>query len=394
MEMSSETNPIDLDANATTRPLPEVAEVVARELRETWGNPGSRHALGRRARRVLEDSRESIAAILGAFPDEIVFTSGGTEANNFAILGLARGSGGVIELSPGEHPATLEACRALQQRGWSLRMWPVDDQGRIVREPGRVAPDVRLAALILAHNETGVIQELKTPGADAPGSPGGISDTYRSAGIPLHLDAVQAVGKIPVHFHELGATTLSFGAHKFHGPRGIGGLLVRRGTRLAPLLYGGHQEQERRPGTEPVALIAGMAKALEVWSRDAERRTQHLTTLRDRLQSELSQRCSPVVINSGHAPRLPNTLNIAFPGLDGEALLVALDLAGVCCSLGSTCASGSMEPAAFLVAMGCPPQVYRASVRFSVSIENTAAEIEDAIERIARVVAHLRNASR
>lgn len=373
---------IDLDANATTRPLTEVVETVAQTLHETWGNPGSRHVLGRRSRRVLEDARESIATILGAHPEEVVFTSGGTEANNTALFGLMRGSTGTLCLSPGEHPATLETCRVLAQRGAQLEMLPVDDQGRLgpsAVERLQALPNVRLATLILAHNETGVIQ------ATDP-----VRDVCTARQIPWHLDGVQAVGKIPVNFHELGATSLSFGAHKFHGPRGIGGLLVRRGTRLTPLLYGGHQEQARRAGTEPVALIAGMARALELWQTDRERRSQHQRELRDRLQQGLLERCTPAVVNAGTAVRLPNTLSIAFPGLDGEALLVALDLAGICCSLGTTCASGSTEPAPILVAMGCSADTYRSSVRFSLSFLNTPAEIDEAVARIAGVVERLR----
>ncbi len=391
---------IDLDANATTRPWPEVVETVAFHLQETWGNPGSRHGLGRKARRVLEESRESIAAILGAQPDEVLFTSGGTESNNTAIFGLTRGNKGTILLSPGEHPATLEACRVLQQRGFLLQQLPVDSQGRLVVGKPRIqSPESRagqgdpanssnsqpstlnpqLFTTILAHNETGVIQDA-----------GELRAFAESLGCPWHLDAVQAVGKIPVHFAALGATTLSFGAHKFHGPRGIGGLLVRRRTRLTPLLYGGHQEQERRAGTEAVPLIAGMAKALELWQANRESRAQQLASLRDRLQQGLSDRCAPVVINSGEANRLPNTLNMAFPGLDGEALLVALELAGVCCSLGTTCASGSTEPAPILVAMGCDMNVFRSSVRFSLSAMNTAKEIDHAIERVTDVVRRMR----
>jgi len=384
---------IDLDANATTRPLPQVVEVVARHLAKTWGNPGSRHALGRQARRVLEESRESIAAILGAHPDEVLFTSGGTESNNTAIFGLARGNSGTIALSPGEHPANLEACRVLMRRGWKLERLPVDDQGRVKgaglraqsqkdrdadSEPLALNP--QLLALLLAHNETGVIQDTSW-----------LRELATEWHCPLHLDGVQAVGKIPVHFHDLGATTLSFGAHKFHGPRGIGGLLIKRGTRLTPLLYGGHQEQERRPGTEAVPLIAGMARALELWQADRDRRATHLQTLRDHLQRGLITQCAPVVVNSEHAERLPNTLSIAFPGCDGEALLVALDLAGIGCSLGTTCASGSTEPAPILVAMGCPADVYRSSVRFSLSLWNTATEIDDAIARVSTVVARMRN---
>lgn len=372
---------IDLDANATTAPLPEVIETVARCLRDSPGNPGSRHALGRKARQVLETSRESIAAILGAEPEDVIFPSGGTEANNLAIVGLARGPGRTILLSPGEHPSNLEACRAMTNRGWRLKMLPVDANG-LITEAGIADanwPDVGLATVILAHNETGVIQDV-----------GPLARSCLEHNVPLHLDGVQAVGKIPVNFHELGATSFSLGAHKFHGPRGIGALLLRRGTKLTPLLSGGHQEQDRRPGTEPVALIAGMAKALELWHRDQDQRTRHLTTLRDRLQTLLSERAAPVVAHAAGAARLPNTLNIAFLGLDGEALLVGLDLAGVCCSLGSTCASGSMEPAPILLAMGVPPEIAKASVRFSVSLFNTSDEIDEGAKRIAAVVEKLR----
>ncbi|MFO0917755.1 MAG: aminotransferase class V-fold PLP-dependent enzyme [Planctomycetaceae bacterium] len=246
------TRLIDLDANATTRPLPEVIETVARCLNDSPGNPGSRHGLGRKARQVLEASRESIAAILGADPEELIFTSGGTEANNLAIAGLARGSSRTLLLSPGEHPSNLEACRHLVQKNWSLRYFPVDSSGRIRVDDLSVQDwsHAGLATAILAHNETGVVQNVEP-----------IAASCRQHGVPLHLDGVQAVGKIPVTFHDLDATSLSFGAHKFHGPRGIGGLLLRRGVTLTPLQHGGHQEGGRRPGTEPVALIAGLAKA-------------------------------------------------------------------------------------------------------------------------------------
>jgi cysteine desulfurase len=206
----------------------------------------------------------------------------------------------------------------------------------------------------------------------------------------LHVDAEQVVGKIPVNFQELGATALSLGAHKFHGPRGIGALLLRKGVELSPWLFGGHQEQGRRPGTEPVALIAGMAKALEIWHADQDRRTARVKDLRDRLQQGLEKTCGRVVINGSLEHRLPNTLNISFPGLDGEALLVALDLEGIACSLGSTCASGSTEPAPSLVAMGLSEEIYRSAVRFSLAFDNTEEEITEAIPRIAAVVKRLR----
>lgn len=371
---------IYLDNNATTPPLPEVVEVVARVMRDCYGNPGSQHRAGRQARQVLEESREQIAGWLGANPKELIFTSGGTEANNLALRGLTHGLSGSLAISPGEHPSCLEVCTAPAMRGWNLHKFPVDHCGQLASID--MPTDTRLVSMILAHNETGVIQDVQP-----------LAAACRSRGVPLHLDGVQAVGKIEVNFDDLGATTLSFGAHKFHGPRGVGGLLIRDGTRVIPLMRGGHQEFERRPGTEPVALIAGMAKALELWHASQAERTRTVSALRDRLQTALLERCQPAVVNGEEAPRLPNTLNISFPGVDGEAILVALDLEGVCCSLGSTCASGSAEPAPILIAMGLTPDLYRSAVRFSLSLLNTRDEIDDAAERIASVVFRLRNST-
>lgn len=375
---------IYLDNNATTPVHPAVIEVVARCLRDAFANPGSKHAAGRRARIVLEDSRETVARILGADPAEVIFTSGGTESSNLAIFGLTSGRPGVLVVTAGEHPATLESAKQLVQRGFHLHHLSVDQRGILKTEDFAAIPwpDVRLVSVILAHNETGVVQDLTE-----------LSRLCQEHRVPLHVDAVQAVGKIPVHFGQLGATALSLGAHKFQGPRGVGALLLRRGVKLAPWMFGGHQEQDRRPGTEAVPLIAGMAKALELWETGQVTRTAHLCQMRDVLEAGLKQACPPVVINGAGAERLPNTLNIAFPGCDGEALLVALDLAQICCSLGSTCASGAAEPAPSLVAMGCPPEVYRSSVRFSVGPENTLAEIQEAIPRIARIVQQARQAN-
>jgi cysteine desulfurase len=374
--------PIYLDNNATTRPLPEVAETIRRHMFDAFANPGSRHSLGRKARRVLEDARETMAAILGASPKEIVFTSGGTESTNAAILGLTAGKPGKLALTQGEHPATRACCLWLEkQRGWKQILLKVNPEGRLLTNQFENLSwnELRLVTVILAHNETGVIQDL------AP-----LSDRCRKHSVPLHVDAVQAVGKIPVNFRELGATALSIGAHKFHGPRGIGALLLREGLELSPWLFGGHQEQGRRPGTEPVALIAGMSQALELWHADQAHRTARVCSLRDHLQQGLTEKCGPVVINGSVEHRLPNTLNISFPGLDGEALLVALDLEGIACSLGSTCASGSTEPAPSLLAMGLSEELYRSAVRFSVAFDNTEDEITEAIQRIATVIHRLR----
>ncbi len=375
---------IYLDNNATTQPLPEVIETVARHSFESYGNPSSRHSLGRKARQVLENSREQIAQILGATPGELLFTSGGTEANNLAVFGLTTGTPATIAMSPGEHPSNREACRVRQQQGWRLETLAVDGSGRF--DP--TAPswnelnwnDVRLAAVILAHNETGVIQSLPP-----------FMSRAAEFGFPVHLDGVQAVGKIPINFRELSATTLSFGAHKFHGPRGIGGLLIREDARLSTdFAVGGLQESGRRAGTEPVALAAGMAKAIELWHQSRTGTSERMIQLRDRLEQQLEALAGPTVVNGGSAPRLPNTLNVSFPGVDGEALLVALDLEGVCCSLGSACASGSIEPTPILVAMGLSPDLYRSALRLTLSRLTSQDEIDEAARRIAGVVKYLR----
>jgi len=394
---------IYLDHNATTKPHPEVVEVMARHWRETYANPGSQHAAGRRARQVLEASRESMASILGADPEEIVFTSGGTESNNMAILGLATDPPGTIALTTGEHPAVLETCRHLETRGWTLEFLSVDSEGLLCfpnsagnsltssashsefRTPARrdlAVPNsaLRLVTVILAHNETGVIQDV------AP-----LAAMCQASGIPFHVDAAQAVGKIPVNFHTLQVTSLALDARKFQGPGGVGALLIRNGAKLAPSSFGGHQEAGRRPGTETVPLVAGMARALELCAADLERQMALVRALRDRLEQKLAAQCPPVVLNGSRECRLPNTLNISFPGVDGEALLVALDLEGIACSLGSTCASGSAEPSPALLAMNCPREIWQSAVRFSLGVDNTTDEIDRAAEIISRIVSRMRS---
>ena len=374
---------IFLDNNSTTPPLDEVIDLVATEYRTHYANPGSAHADGRQSRRVLEDARELLASLVGADPQEVIFTSGGSESINLAIQGFLPGTPGEIALSAGEHPATVNTIRKLAPRGIRQRIIPLGSDGRI-----DVAAleefdwqQIQLATLILAHNETGVIQDVAPLAA--------LCEKHR---IPLHLDGVQAIGKIPFHFHDSGATAVSLAAHKFHGPRGVGALIVKENARLLPQITGGHQERGKRAGTEPVALAAGMARALECAIRDQRQRSEQMAALRDRLQQGLQELCPPVVINGSLEHRLPNTLNISFPGLDGEALLISLDLAGISCSLGSACASGSRDPAPVLLAMGCPEPVYQSAVRLSLSFLNTNEEIEEAIRRISRVVHQLRSA--
>ena len=373
---------IYLDHNATTPMRPEVIDEVARVSREAFGNPGSRHAAGRIARRELESCRERFAAMLGAQPGEVIFTSGGTESINLALRGLCPAKEGWIAAPDGEHPATEEAIRMLTGRGLQRLSLPLDQRGRLSANSLDELPwgDIRLTTLLLAHNETGVVQEIEP-----------LAALCREHRVPLHLDAVQAVGKVPVHFEELGATALSLGAHKFYGPRGIGALLLRKGTRIKPLLGGGHQEQGRRAGTECVALVAGMTLALELWEAEREAVAGRLVDLRDRLCSGLMESCQPVWLIGDPEHRLPNTLNLAFRGCDGEALLVALDLAGVCCSLGSTCASGASQASPILEAMRVPSELHRSCLRLSVGIGNTRAEIDEAVRRITSAVSRLRS---
>lgn len=398
---------IYLDNNATTPLDVDVQQRMLDVAGTAMGNPGSRHLAGRRARQVLEEAREEVAAILDADADEVIFTSGGTESSNLALFGLAAGRSGSIVLPPGEHPATEEPVKQLIARGCRRITIPVDARGRISQESlADVCWDeVILATAILAHNETGVVQDLAL-----------LSELCESRNVPLHVDAVQAAGKLNVSFRGLRASTMSVGAHKFHGPRGIGALLVRRDCRLAPILFGGHQERGLRPGTEPVMLAAGMACALRNWHQDRIRRTAMLTEMRDRLQTQLVELCAPVIVHavSDAAPmadfrsqiinepqasalgellvpeRLPNTLSMAFPGCDAQTLLVALDLAGVCCSHGSACASGSAEPSPILLAMGVPPEIARASLRLTLGIQNTLEEIDRAARLIAEAVARVR----
>ncbi len=373
---------IYLDNNATTPVFPEVIQSMTDAWATAFANPGSQHSYGREARRVLEDSRESMAEILNADASEVVFTSGGTESINMAVHGFTFGRSGTIAITAGEHPATLMSCERARQHGWRIVTIPVDDQGRLdeAKLPTLPWKDIKLVCVILAHNETGVIQDVTR-----------LATLCQQHGAALLLDAVQAVGKIPVDFQNLGATALAFGAHKFHGPRGIGGLLLRRGVKLPPFLEGGHQEHGRRAGTEPVPLIAGMAKALQVWSADSQHRSDRIRTLRDQLQQELIRRCNPVVVHGANANRLANTVSIAFPGIPGEAMLVNLHLAGVACSLGSTCASGSAQAAPSLLAMGIDPEVCKSSVRFSLAFQNSVEEITEAANRIVAVVARIRS---
>jgi cysteine desulfurase len=380
LNLHASMNGIYLDNNASTPLLPAVWEAMRPFLSDTYGNPASAHWAGRHARAALESAREQIAALVDADPDEVVFTSGATEANNLALFGLAREPPGHLLASAIEHPSVSEPLAQLQKRGFRLDLLPVDAAGVMLAEAlaSSWCPETRLVTVMLANNETGAVQPIRALA------------TLLDGRAPFHCDAAQAVGKLPVHFHELGVTTLSFSAHKFHGPKGIGVLLVKRHTKLFPQLWGGHQQQGHRPGTEAVAQVVGLAKALSLAQAEAVARRAKVLELRQRFLARLTETASPVVINGPSQGGLPHTLNLSFPGCRADSLLMNLDLAGVACSTGSACSSGSLLPSPVLQAMGVPQEALLSAMRFSLSALLAESEIDEAAERIARVVKRLR----
>jgi cysteine desulfurase len=374
--------PIYLDHNATTALDPEVLEAM-RPYFLAAGNADSHHSFGRKARRAWDRAKETVAHILGADPSEVIFTSGGTEANNLAVFGLA-GAGarqGHILSSPIEHPAVAGPLARLEPLGLTVEYAQVTSQGlaSATSMAASLRDDTRFVTLMLANNETGAVQPVADLAARA-----------QVRGIPVHTDAVQAVGRIPVHFHHLGVATLAASAHKFHGPVGSGLLLARKGIRLDSWLFDTDRHQVRRPGTVAVPLAVGFAAALQRSHEQAAGRMTRWTKLRDRLEAGLIAGLgAQLVSRNGPATddlRLPQTLNLAFPGLDADSLLIQLDLAGVAASLGSACASGSTRPSPTLLAMHLPDDHLRSSVRFSLGANTTETEIDEAIKRIITAV--------
>jgi cysteine desulfurase len=378
---------IYLDHNATTPMLDEVAVAMAPWQGARFGNPASQHQAGRKARQALDDARAEIARMLGAelqgrTADRLIFTSGGTEANNLALLGMtaagdrAEGPHQAI-ISAIEHPSVVGPVEALSGRGWKIDRLVVSREGVVdVDQLDELLGDqTRFVSVMLANNETGVIQPVEE-----------IARRCAARGVPLHTDAVQAIGKVPVDFRVLGVASMTVTAHKLHGPLGIGALIARHDTPLRPILHGGFQQEGLRPGTESVALVVGMWAALAAFERERAARSERLRSLRDRLEAGLAAAIGEqIVINGAGAQRLPHTSNVGFVGLDRQALFMALDLAGVACSTGSACASGSSEPSPVLLAMGVAPAVLNGSLRFSLGATTTAQEIDEAVRRIAKV---------
>jgi len=378
---SQERPVIYLDHNATTRPDPAVVEALARASREAWGNPSTLYRAGRDAKTVLDAARLRVARLIGA-PEaaQVVFTSGGTEADALALFGVLRRPGQArrhLVTSMAEHKAVLRGCVHLEAEGVAVTYLPVDGAGRLDSETVRRAlrPETGLVSVLLANNEVGTVNPVPE-----------IAAICRESGALVHTDAVQACGKIPVDVKTLGVDLLSLSGHKFHGPRGVGALWVRPGTHLQPLLVGGTQERGLRAGTEPVALAHALGVAAELAAGRLAEEAERIRTLRERLWEELRQSIPGLRAHGDRANGLPNTLNVSVPGRESEALVLALDEAGIAVGTGSACTTGDTRPSHVLLAMGVAPAEARTSLRFSLGRTNTEAEVHAVIEALTRIV--------
>jgi cysteine desulfurase len=387
-----------LDNNATTPVLPEVLEAMRPYFGEHFGNASSIHHHGQETRAAVERARESVAALLGCRPAEVVFTSGGTEADNLAIFGLVQ-PGDHVVASTIEHHAVLNSCKHLQEKGIEVTYVPVD--GRCLVDPDDVRralrPSTKLVTIMMANNETGVIQPVEE-----------IGRICAEADVYFHTDSVQAASKVPIRVKDIGCDLLSISGHKIHAPQGVGALFVRKGTTLEPRFFGGSHERSRRAGTENVPGIAGLGKAAELAIKSFEKGNSHfsqkqgvmgqpddveMVKLRDRLESEILSRVDSAGVNGAGAPRVPNTTNIFFDYIEGEALVIALDLKGLAVSTGAACSSGAIEPSHVLTAMGLRPDRARASLRFSLGKQTTSEDVDFAIQLVPSAVARLRELS-
>jgi cysteine desulfurase len=376
-----------LDHNATTPVEPEVLEAMLPFLSADFGNAASIHSFGQRARAAVETARDSVAALIGARPQEIVFTSGGTESDNHAIFGIVEAAGGrdkhVITTAI-EHEAVLNTCQALEKQGVTVTYLSVDREGRIDLQALRraISRETVLVTIMHANNELGSVQPLEEIGRIAA-----------EADVYFHADAVQSVGKLPIDVRVMGVDLLSLSGHKLYAPKGIGALYIKGGTRLRQLLYGGHHQRGFRPGTENVAGIVGLGKSAEEARRSLAEDAKRVSAFRDKLEHGLLARVPDSSVNGGRSPRTPNTTNILFHGVEGEALVIALDLKGLACSTGAACSSGAVEPSHVLTAIGLPPEEARASLRFSLGRHTTSEDIDFALQVVPAAVAQLRELS-
>lgn len=376
---------IYFDNSATTPLRKEALEAMLPYLTEVYGNPSSIHWFGRTAKKAMEEARASIAASIGAEPGEIIFTGCGSESDNLAIRGVMEAYGKKhIITSAIEHHAVHDTVRMLSKRGYEVTEVPVDEYGIVNPDDVRAAirPDTGLVTIMHGNNEIGSVQPITE-----------IAEICREKGVLLHTDAVQTVGHIPVNVKAMGVDLMSFAAHKFNGPKGIGGLFVRKGVRLEAQITGGAQERKRRAGTENVAYIVGMAKALELAVKEMPEEIAHLSYLRDRLIKGLTEAIPDIKLNGHPIKRLPGNVNISYRYVEGESLLIHLDMNGIAASSGSACTSGSLEPSHVLLAIGLSHEIAHGSVRMSLGKYNTEAEVDRVIEVFPGIVAKLREMS-
>jgi cysteine desulfurase len=378
---------IYFDNNATTRVLPEVFEIMRPYFTELYGNPSSVHRFGSQVRQSIDEARAQVAALIGAAdPVEIIFTSCGTEGNNAAIRAMleTKPEKRHIVTTQVEHPAVLGLCQYLEKKGYRVTWLGVDQDGMLDLDELRKAltDDTALVSIMYANNETGVIFPIES-----------IGKIVKEKGIPFHVDAVQLAGKLPLHVKGMPIDLLTISGHKFHGPKGVGALYVRRGLAFPAFVIGGHQERNRRAGTENVPGIIGMGKAAEIALRSCAANAQHVRKLRDQLEQGLLQSCPDSRVNGRSRDRLPNTLNISFKYLEGESVLVLLDQHGICASTGSACTAGSSEPSHVLRAMGVPAEWLQGAIRFSLSELNTAEEVHFVNQKVPLIVQRLQGLS-
>jgi len=375
-----------LDNNATTRVAPEVVEAMTPYFGELYGNPSSAHRFGGQVAGRLTEARERVASLLGAEPEEILFTSCGTESDNTAVMSALANSPGKrhVVTSRVEHPAIRTLGQHLAERGYEVTEIPVDVEGLLDMEryAESLRPDTAVVSLMWANNETGVIFPVEEAARMA-----------KEQEILFHTDAVQIAGKVPVRMRESAVDMLSLSGHKLHAPKGVGVLYVRKGTKFTPYLIGGHQERGRRGGTENTPGIVGLGKACELAEANLERENTEVRRLRDKLESELTARVPNSKVNGGGAERLPNTASISFEFIEGESILLMMDELGICASSGSACTSGSLQPSHVLRAMGVPFTMAHGSIRFSLSVYNTEEEIDFVIEELPPIVERLRSLS-
>jgi cysteine desulfurase len=373
------------DYNATSPVAPEVLETMARVTRDTFGNASSVHHFGQQAKAVIDEARSAVAALVNGDPSEVVFTAGGTESDNFALRGAAEALEPTgrrhLVASAIEHEAVLNTLRALARRGWRTTLLPVDPSGIVAVDRVReaIADDTAMVSVMQANNEIGTIQ----PVAD-------LAAIAHEHGALMHTDAVQTAGKVAVDARALGVDLLSLSAHKFNGPKGVGALWIKRGTRIQPIVTGGKHERNRRAGTENVPAIAGMGVAAALARNKLQDQETRVGRLRDRLEAGILREVTGTVVNGAMGPRVPNTTNISFDRVEAESLLIALDLEGVAVSTGSACSSGSLEPSHVLRAMGLPPHRTQNSLRFSLGAYSTEQEVDRVVEILPRLVEKLR----